>query len=155
MSSRTSDSLFSTREIRYLESLPAVERATPSRIWYTDSFKRDCVRRYNHGESPAEMFRRAGLDSSLIGYKRIERNLDRWKRLYGDDVSDATEDFEIDASSRWVSSKSGHDIDPDYDEQLEVLRLIVSQQARRIDQLERELAQLRETVRPRTAETAS
>ena len=155
MSSRTSDSLFSTREIRYLESLPSVERVTPSRIWYTDSFKRDCVRRYNHGESPTEMFRRAGLDSSLIGYKRIERNLDRWKRLYGDDVSDATEDFAVDASSRWVSSKSGRDIDPDYDEQLEVLRLIVSQQARRIDQLERELAQLRETVRPRTAETAS
>lgn len=73
---------FSAREIRYLQSLPAVERVAQNRIHYTEEFKRDCIRQYEAGESPAQIFRRAGLDSSLIGYKRIERCIARWRRYF-------------------------------------------------------------------------
>ena len=75
--------VFSIREVEYLESLPAVDRVRSGRIVYNDAFKRDCIRRYRNGESPAEIFRSAGLDSALIGYKRIERSIARWKATLG------------------------------------------------------------------------
>lgn len=81
--------VFSIREVEYLESLPAVDRVRSGRIVYNDAFKRDCIRRYRNGESPAEIFRSAGLDSALIGYKRIERSIARWKAALGDDGAPA------------------------------------------------------------------
>ena len=130
---------FSAREIRYLQSLPAVERVSQGRIHYTEGFKRDCIRRYNAGESPAQIFRRAGLDSSLIGYKRIERCIARWKRVLGGSAVTGTsagagtaggtadgdardgesESFEIPESQRWtqpitlpvtMSGRAGRDV---------------------------------------------
>lgn len=55
--------------------------ATSRRITYTESFKHNCMRRYHAGESPVELFREAGLDPSLIGYKRIERCFARWRKI--------------------------------------------------------------------------
>lgn len=37
------------------------------------------MRRYSAGESPGAIFASAGLPSSIIGYKRIERAIARWK----------------------------------------------------------------------------
>lgn len=79
-SGATGGGMFSVREVEYLESLPAVERVRSGRIMYAEAFKQEAVRRYLDGESPAEIFRSAGLDSSLIGYKRIERSMARWRR---------------------------------------------------------------------------
>ena len=70
---------FSPEEIKYLKSLSAVAEATAKRITYTDDFKRYCVVHYNEGASPVRMFREAGLDPALIGYKRIERCLACWR----------------------------------------------------------------------------
>ena len=70
---------FSPEEIKYLKSLSAVAEATAKRITYTDDFKRYCVVHYNEVASPVRMFREAGLDPALIGYKRIERCLARWR----------------------------------------------------------------------------
>ena len=66
---------FSPEEIKYLKSLSAVAEATAKRITYTDDFKRYCVVHYNEGASPVRMFREAGLDPALRGYKRFERCL--------------------------------------------------------------------------------
>lgn len=91
MSAKTSSyggGAFSVREVEYLESLPAVERVRSGRIVYSDDFKRECIRRYNAGESPVEIFREAGLDSSLIGYKRIERCIARWRDRFAPDDED-------------------------------------------------------------------
>lgn len=38
------------------------------------------MERYAVGESPAGIFREAGLDPALIGYKRIERAIARWRK---------------------------------------------------------------------------
>lgn len=73
--------MFSPEEIRYLKSLPAVAEVTAKRITYTDEFKRYCIRRYNEGASPVRLFRDAGLDPALIGYKRIERCIARWRAV--------------------------------------------------------------------------
>lgn len=80
MGDKTGAAQFSAREIKYLESLPAVEHASKERIKYTSEFRRECMRLYAQGESPVRIFRSAGLDPSLIGYKRIERCIARWKR---------------------------------------------------------------------------
>lgn len=70
---------FTAKERAYLMSLPAVESVTPERIFYAERFKAECMRRYHEGESPTKIFNDAGLYSSLIGYKRIERCIARWR----------------------------------------------------------------------------
>ena len=67
------DGKFTAKERAYLASLPAVESVSASHIRYADSFRIEVMCRYNAGESPAAIFREAGLDPKLIGYKRIER----------------------------------------------------------------------------------
>ena len=70
---------FSDEEIQLLRGLPAVANVTRNRITYADSFKQVCTIRYLTGESPTKIFREAGLPPELIGYKRIERSVARWK----------------------------------------------------------------------------
>lgn len=82
------NSAFNKEEIDYLYSLPSVVRVTKSRITYSEMFKRECVKRYMSGESPARVFREAGLDPALIGYKRVERCLARWKLRYAASLTD-------------------------------------------------------------------
>ena len=71
---------FSDAEMALLSGLDAVAWVTRTRITYKDSFKRDAVTRYRQGESPVRIFREAGLDPRIIGNKRIERCIARWKR---------------------------------------------------------------------------
>ena len=164
--------VFSIREVEYLESLPAVDRVRSGRIVYNDAFKRDCIRRYRNGESPAEIFRSAGLDSALIGYKRIERSIARWKATLGDDGAPPTvpSPFIVATGNRWnpsqrrrlnsVSSHPDHryryvddtadtvSIDPSESLQpsspdTDTRNLIIAQQARRIQELEIEISELK------------
>lgn len=149
---------FSVRERRYLESLPAVRRVVGRRIYYTDWFKRECIRRYRQGESPQTIFSDAGLGSRLIGYKRIERCIARWKStvkpddenksngITGSDVTGDLDDTLNGATDmtgsmpkrvRHVGTYDGFGL---YDG--DVRDLIVAQQARRIDILERETRRL-------------
>lgn len=62
-----------------LRDLPAVANVSKDRITYSNAFKQVCVIRYLAGESPTKIFREAGLPPELIGYKRIERSVARWK----------------------------------------------------------------------------
>ena len=74
------EGLFTAKERAYLASLSAVKSVSASHIRYTDQFRVECMCRYDAGESPAAIFREAGLDPKLIGYKRVERCIARWKR---------------------------------------------------------------------------
>nr|WP_191997338.1 hypothetical protein [Bifidobacterium sp. SMB2] len=71
--------IFLDEEIDYLNSLSAVRHATRTRITYEDAFKIECLRRDRNGESPTRVFREAGLGSELLGSKRIERCMSRWR----------------------------------------------------------------------------
>ena len=71
---------FTLKEAAYLRSLPAVKEVSAFRVTYDHRFKVECVRRYLKGESARMIFRDAGLDASLIGSKRIERCIARWKK---------------------------------------------------------------------------
>ena len=66
-------------ELQMLRDLPAVANVSKDRITYSNAFKQVCVIRYLAGESPTKIFREAGLTPELIGYKRIERSVARWK----------------------------------------------------------------------------
>lgn len=76
------DVRFSEWQVRYLQSLPAVESVSADRIVYSERFKRECMRRYMAGESPKRIFFEAGLPPALIGYKRVERSIARWRRSH-------------------------------------------------------------------------
>lgn len=66
-------------ELQMLRDLPAVANVSKDRVTYSNAFKQVCVIRYLAGESPTKIFREAGLPPELIGYKRIERSVARWK----------------------------------------------------------------------------
>lgn len=66
-------------ELQMLRDLPAVANVSKDRITYSNAFKQVCIIRYLAGESPTKIFREAGLPPELIGYKRIERSVARWK----------------------------------------------------------------------------
>ena len=85
---------FTAKTRKYLGSLDAVESVTQYRICYSKEFRDDCMRRYAEGGSPAAIFREAGLDPKIIGYKRVERCIARWK----------AEDAEK-AAQRWSGSR--------------------------------------------------
>ncbi|KFI93195.1 hypothetical protein BISA_1360 [Bifidobacterium saguini DSM 23967] len=70
---------FTERQMAWLSQLAAVRRVSRTRIYYTEEFKQATIRRYRNGEHPVDIFREAGLDPAVIGHKRIERCINRWK----------------------------------------------------------------------------
>ena len=151
---------FSPEEVEYLRSLPVVAEATERRITYTESFKHHCMRRYRAGASPVELFREAGLDPALIGYKRIERCFARWRTIAcraqtdfapppGDDGIRAPL-ATVGADTTCVAASSGPPTSPAESSappETDLRDLIIAQQARRIDELERQMRALRRPAR--------
>lgn len=78
-------------ELQMLRDLPAVANVSKDRITYSNAFKQVCVIRYLAGESPTKIFREAGLPLELIGYKRIERSVARWKAAVLKSVSGSSD----------------------------------------------------------------
>lgn len=76
---------FTARQRAYLLSLPAVRSVGAVRIRYSEGFREECMRRYGRGESPRCIFSDAGLDPEIIGAKRIERCIARWRKESGVD----------------------------------------------------------------------
>ena len=72
--------LFSNDQIKDLMANPYVEFVSESRITYTDEFKKKFVEEYRLGKGPRQIFKDAGFDVVALGYKRIERAADRWRR---------------------------------------------------------------------------
>ena len=136
---------------------------TRNRITYADSFKQVCTIRYLTGESPTKIFREAGLPPDLIGYKRIERCVDRWKTSAIKSVTGSgnMSDSEIIAQlvnryehafvmRRNLDSITNRTMEhipvkAQGDDGIDVgtASIIIKQQARRIDELERANAELR------------
>ena len=159
---------FSPEEIKYLKSLSAVAEATAKRITYTDDFKRYCVVHYNEGASPVRMFREAGLDPALIGYKRIERCLAGGgasdSELFRSGAAGAPNIPEsVRAARAWrdsaesslpagTGSESDFHVSPERraiifpvsrkERNNDLRDLLISQQVRRIDELERQVDML-------------
>ena len=97
---------FTEQEIESLEALPAVAHASASRIVYSHEFQLYCMHRYLHGEKPSVIFASVGLPSRLIGYKRIERAINRWKRdsnlMWEAKMRQETTDFSADLRNTMI-----------------------------------------------------
>lgn len=122
--------MFSPEEQAYLRTLPAVSEITDRRIMYSEAFKRDCLRRYDNGESPVAMFREAGLDPTLIGHKRIECCFARWRkneRLRQQDLTPNTES----TTFAPLAKSDGDSVD--------LRDLMIVQQAKLIEELEEKI----------------
>lgn len=72
---------FSTEQIAALNANPYVENATRKRVEYSEEFKRLFIERYRLGIQPRDIFKDAGFDVEALGYKRIERAADRWRKM--------------------------------------------------------------------------
>ena len=84
---------FTPEEKEYLFSLDAVDRITSTQIIYSKQFKAECMRRYNAGDRPSEIFDSVGLPASLIGHKRIERAISSWSFILLNKLCAATSAF--------------------------------------------------------------
>ncbi|KAA8816096.1 hypothetical protein CSQ85_11765 [Bifidobacterium rousetti] len=67
------------QKLAVIRNNPNVIEADSQRILYTDEFKRQVMTAYRQGESPTRIFRAAGLGPELIGHKRVERCIARWR----------------------------------------------------------------------------
>ncbi|OZG66016.1 HTH domain-containing protein [Bifidobacterium eulemuris] len=142
--------MFTPEEMAYLSVLPVVSHVTSTRISYTHDFKVDCLRAYLSGESPSAIFRQVGLDPSLVGPKRIERCLARWKR--SPDLIDEAQ-LRINSNTSPTYSSIVENVSP-YDvtrvalpnsggKKVDLRDLIIYQQSLHIHELEQELSRLR------------
>lgn len=61
---------FTQTEVYYLNTLPAVERASMDRITYSKEFQVRCMAQYLRGNGPTSIFASAGLDPKIVGGKR-------------------------------------------------------------------------------------
>lgn len=70
-----------------LESLDAVDYVDAhGRIHYAEWFRRHAVAENRLGKGPKRIFMEAGFPVEVLGYKRIERAMYRWRRRYGSGV---------------------------------------------------------------------
>lgn len=89
--SRKVEHEFSEATREYLERIPAVEKVGKTRITYAAWFRREALRRYRRGERPSAIFSAYGIGPDVIGGKRIERCMHRWKNSgQAVDVGDGT-----------------------------------------------------------------
>lgn len=147
---------FSARECRYLLSLSAVRTVRENRIFYSEEFKQDCMRRYHEGESPSQIFREAGLSPELVGSKRIERCMARWREE--EHRRNMTSSSSPDFDSAWVQGRKGaasssrrpsmgEGLDYGgailmrYENRLRMLEKTVAEMSEQIDRLEKNLRQ--------------
>jgi len=77
-----SNKIFTEQEIELLKQNKYVQRVGPKGITYTDELKHFAIAKSEEGLFSTEIFELAGFDLSIIGRKRAQLALDRWKRAY-------------------------------------------------------------------------
>lgn len=73
---------FTESEMRDLEKNPHVRHVSEKVITYDPSFKVAAIRAYMEGNSPQEIFIKAGFPIDTIGHKQPKRCLQRWRATY-------------------------------------------------------------------------
>ena len=77
MNKKTSLNRETLSEVR---SLKAVKNVTDSgRIFYSESFRKTALKKYKDGVKPVQIFCEAGFPLDVLGIKRIEKCMARWR----------------------------------------------------------------------------
>ncbi len=77
-----SNRLFTEQEIEMLKKNKYVKRVGPKGITYTNELKELAIRENANGLLSAEIFIKAGFDLRIIGRRRTNSALFRWKKAY-------------------------------------------------------------------------
>ena len=73
---------FTDEQMRLLKGNDAISEVSRTRIYYREWFQLQTIMKNRLGMGPTRIFTEAGLPPSLVGYKRIERCMSRWRRKY-------------------------------------------------------------------------
>lgn len=85
---RMSKIIFNEHQRRVLVTNPNVASASDRAIQYTPEFKIHAVKENIAGKGPVQIFIEAGFDLQIIGTKKAQSSLTRWKttfKTYGED----------------------------------------------------------------------
>ncbi len=74
--------IFNEHEQRVLETNPNVSSVSDRAIQYTSEFKIQAVKANLEGKGPAQIFIEAGFDLEMIGIKKAQSALNRWRTTY-------------------------------------------------------------------------
>lgn len=74
--------IFNEHQRRQIENNPNVASVSDRAIQYTADFKLKAVRDNLAGKGPAQIFTEAGFDLEVIGLKKAQSALSRWKNTY-------------------------------------------------------------------------
>lgn len=74
--------VFSEEQIRQIGENSNVQRVSESAITYTSAFKLAALQAYREGQTPAEIFIRAGFDLDVVGRTKPKHCLKRWRATY-------------------------------------------------------------------------
>ena len=73
---------FTDEQMRLLKGNDAISEVSRTRIYYREWFQIQAIMKNRLGMGPTRIFTEAGLPPSLVGSKRIERCMSRWRRKY-------------------------------------------------------------------------
>ena len=73
---------FTDEQMRLLKGNDAISEVSRTRIYYREWFQMQAIMKNRLGMGPTRIFTEAGLPPSLVGHKRIERCMSRWRRKY-------------------------------------------------------------------------
>jgi transposase len=73
---------FNEHQRQLLEANPNVTSVSDRAIQYTPVFKIKAVKENLAGKGPSQIFIENGFDLEMIGYKKAESSLERWRRTF-------------------------------------------------------------------------
>lgn len=74
---------YSEEQVKNLQANPNVKKCSSKSITYSKDFKIRAVKAWlEEGQSPKIIFKRAGLDSAVIGEWKPENCLKLWRKIY-------------------------------------------------------------------------
>ena len=74
--------IFNEHQRRQIEVNPNVASVSDRAIQYTAEFKLKAIQENRLGKGPAQIFREAGFDLEIIGLKKAQSAIKRWKKTY-------------------------------------------------------------------------
>ena len=74
--------IFNEHQRRLLEANPNVASVSDRAIQYTAEIKIHAVKENLTGKGPVQIFIEAGFDLEMIGQKKAQSSLDRWRKTY-------------------------------------------------------------------------
>jgi len=77
-----SNIIFNEHQRRLIEMNPNVTSVSDRAIQYTPEFKLKAVQENLQGKGPSQIFREAGFDLEIIGTKKAQSAISRWKKIY-------------------------------------------------------------------------